>query len=261
MPAKSSTFGFPTRSVSEVSRPRSWAIYGRSGSGKTTFSGTFPGPILLLDISDRGTDSIKDAKNIQIAEPEVWEDFDDIYDELKRNPKAFKTVVFDTITQMQDMARVHVLEKNKKKVQAAADWGTMTRREWGDVAAMMKERITNFRNLPIETVFLAQERLRSNDEDEASAELLTPEVGPALSPSVASHLNASVSIIANTFIRVRRKVITKNNKKTESEEISHWLRLAPHPVYTTKVRKPVTISVEDIQNPTYKDVIDSLEGK
>ena len=47
---------FPVRPVSEIKAPRSWAIYGRSGSGKTTFSSTFPGPTLLLDIDDRGTE-------------------------------------------------------------------------------------------------------------------------------------------------------------------------------------------------------------
>ena len=33
-------------------------FYGRSGTGKTTLSATFPKPLLILDIAEKGTDSI-----------------------------------------------------------------------------------------------------------------------------------------------------------------------------------------------------------
>jgi hypothetical protein len=40
------------------------------------------------------------------------------------------------------------------------------------------------------------------------------------------------------------------------------MRIGPNPVYTTKVRKPKAITLPDtIENPTYKDVIDIIEGR
>jgi AAA domain len=261
MLAKTPT-SLPVRKVADIVNSYSWAIYGRSGSGKTTFSGTFPAPILLLDFRDRGTDSVKEVKDLHVMEIEDWEEIEEVYLYLVKNPTKYKTVVFDTITQMQGIAMEHVLAKKKKRVNTnLGDWGTMTMREWGDVAALMKEKITSFRDLPLEVAFLAQERLRKEDGDDDD-DMLVPEVGPALTPSVASHLNASVSIIGNTFIRVRRKVVKKEGKKTEHDEMRYCLRLGAHSIYTTKVRKPRDIEVPSfIENPIHKDVVDILTGK
>ena len=254
----------PVRKVADIKRPRSFAIYGRSGSGKTTFAGTFPGPILLLDFRDRGTDSVAEVKNLDVYEVEDWDDIEEIYLFLIKNEKKYRTIVFDTITQMQGIAMEYVLAKKKKRVtdKTLGDWGSMTMREWGDVSSLMKEKITIFRDLPMEVVFLAQERLRKDDGGpDDTDDMLVPEVGPALTPSVASHLNASVSVIGNTFIRVRRKVVKKDGKKTEHDEMRYCLRLGAHPVYTTKVRKARDIQVPlFIENPTHKDVVDILSG-
>jgi hypothetical protein len=260
MPAK---FGFPTQEVSKIVQPRSWAIYGRSGAGKTTFCGTFPTPMLYLNIRDKGTDSIADIKGIQVADVIEWDDFEDIHLALRKDPKAFKTIVFDTVTQMQGMAQEHVLTRKKKSTASLGDWGTMTMREWADVSAMMKEKITIFRDLPAEVVFIAQERVRNNKDDEGEESVLTPEVGPALSPAIASHLNASVSIIGNMFVEMKHKTIKDEKKKKSIDrvEFRHKLRLSPHAIYLTKVRKSKTIDVGDIEDPTYQDVVDVLMGK
>ena len=253
------TTGFPVTSVADVKLSRSWAIYGRSGSGKTTFASTFPGPTLLLDIEDHGTDSIRDCKHIDVARIEEWEDMEDIYDMVSKasgGPQKYKTVVFDTITQLQLLGANMVLAKKRKPAIEQLRWGALTMQDYGNLAAAMKELITRFRNLPLEVVFLAQERT-SHDESTDDT-VITPEVGPALTPSIASHLNACVSIIASTYIKRRRR-----RKGKETEIIAtHSMRIGPDPVYTTKVRKPKQITLPDaIEDPTYQDVIDIIEGR
>ena len=37
-------------------------LYGRSGTGKTTIAASFPTPLLLLDIREKGTDSVANVK-------------------------------------------------------------------------------------------------------------------------------------------------------------------------------------------------------
>jgi phage nucleotide-binding protein len=246
---------FGVTPIANIKFSRSWAIYGRSGTGKTTFASTFPGPTLLLDIQDRGTDSIANCKHIDVANVVEWEDLEDIYD-LCTGKTKYKTIVFDTITQLQILGANHVLAKKRKPAIEELRWGAMTMQDYGNLAAAMKETITRFRNLPIEVVFLAQERT-SHDEGSDDT-VLTPEVGPALTPSIASHLNACVSIIASTYIKRRRR------KKGKAEEIitTHSMRIGPNPIYTTKVRKPKEIILPDaIENPTYRDVIDIIEGR
>ena len=251
------------RPVGSVVRPRSWAVYGRSGSGKTTFASTFPRPILMLDIRDQGNDSISDQRDIDEKEIETFDDIEDVYYFLKKNPKRYKTVVFDTVTQLQQMLLEEMSSGKRRKNGNAGDWGTMTKRDWGDVAAKMKEWIMNFRNLPMEVVFLAQERVSTIEEEEVSDNQLMPEVGPQVMPSVAGTLNAAVSVIGNTFVGIRttKKSMT-NGKKVSKREARYRLRVGPNPVYTTKLRKPKKIEPPAwIDNPTYADVIAINKGE
>lgn len=256
----------PIKQVSEINNPRSSVIYGRSGTGKTTLAATWPKPILFLDINDQGTDSISDIKKCDVLEIETWEDFEEIYWWLSKNPEEYKTVVIDTVTGLQDLAIKRVLSKKKKDVSKAGDWGTMTQREWGDVGQAMKHWLVNFRDLPLEVVFLAQDRVfNQSSEEDSDIIALAPEVGPRLMPSVVSTLNAAVNIIGNTFVRVKR-ILKEDNKrkgkKKEVERLVYCLRIGPNPVYITKLRKPKSVEVPTlIEDPTYEDIQDVIKGE
>lgn len=249
--------------VSLLDKPRSWAIYGKSGTGKTTFAGSFPKPILLLDVRDQGTDSIADVKGVDVLEVTDWEHFEEIYYGLLKD-KKYKTVIIDTITQLQQVCLEHVLAGKKKDAGRIGDWGTMTKREWGEASSLMKDWIVNFRDLPKEIVFLAQERISNTDEDEADNpdNMITPEVGPHVMKSVAVALNAAVSIIGNSFIKLRRFKKTVAGKKVEKEEVRYCLRIGPNPYYHTKIRKPKgVVPPAFVEDATYQDVIDIIKGE
>jgi hypothetical protein len=143
----------------------------------------------------------------------------------------------------------------------------MSRRQFGDVAALMKEWVLNYRNLTdlgMEVVFIAQERTsHGGDEDDGRVDevMLVPEVGPAVMPSIATHLNANVSIIGNTFIRLKTTKVKRGNKTEEKQNAQYCLRVGPNPVYVTKLRKPRDVLAPAfIENPTYEDIIDVIKG-
>jgi hypothetical protein len=139
----------------------------------------------------------------------------------------------------------------------------MSRREWGEGASIMKLWITSFRDLPMEVVFVAQDRVFDTDEDANPETMLEPEVGPRLMPSVAAHLNAAVSVIGNTFIRrrIQIKEVGKNKKK-EIPRIEYCLRIGPNPVYITKMRKPKKIKVPGVLvDPSYEEIISIIKGE
>jgi hypothetical protein len=172
-------------------------------------------------------------------------------------------VVIDTVTMLQSKCVEKVLTDNKKGVENAGRWGSMTKGQWGDVAQLMKHWLVLFRDLPIEVVFLAQDRLFNfDDEADTADDLLAPEIGPRLSPSIAAALNAAVNVIGNTFIRVKEKTVEVKGKKIKKEVIQYCLRVGPSPVYVTKVRKPKKIVVPDvILDPEYDDIINAIEGE
>ena len=245
------------------------AFYGRSGTGKTTVACTFPGPILLLDVRDKGTASVLDVKNLDILVIEEWDNFEDAYWWLKANPTKYKTLVIDTVTNLQQLSIEKILSKKKKvDLTKAGDWGTMSRRQWGDVASMMKTWITNVRDLEMNVIFVAQDRIFNfsddDDENDEGDDHLQPEVGPRLSPAVAAHLNASVSIIGNTFIRRRHIPDRKVGKKiVKGKEITEYcMRLGPNPIYITKLRKPKSVTPPSILvDPSYKEIIALVKGE
>lgn len=264
--SRSSSDRLPTKRVKDIERRRSFVIYGRSGTGKTTFAGTFPGPILYLDVKDEGTDSISDVKDLEVMEIASLDDLDEAYWWLKENPGEYKTVVIDTVSQLQQIVVEEVAStKKKKSTKRAGDWGSMTKQDWGEVAGILKERLINFRDLSSDdtnVVFIAQDRTFNFEEESDDEQVLAPEVGPALSPSVARTLNAAVTMIGNTFIRMKRVKKEVNGKKKTIEKIEYCLRIGPNPVYVTKVRKAKSFDTPDvIVDPSYDDVMEVINGE
>lgn len=256
--------------VGKVKPARSTALYGRAGTGKTTLSASWPKPILYLNIKDEGTDSISDVEGIDVVDIETSEDMQEILlwcvKKANRGKLKYKTIVADTMTQFQGiLVREKIAESGKKlkKGQQPGDFGTLTQQEWGSIAGQMKALIMDIRNLPMECVFICQERIfNAGDEEDDGLDQIDPEVGPRLSPSVKDDLNASVSIIANTFIRIKVTTVKdEKGKKSKKIEKQYCLRVGPNSVYTTKIRKPKGIEAPDyIVDPTFRKIKKIVKG-
>jgi hypothetical protein len=256
--------------VSEVSYHGSAALYGRSGTGKTTLSSTWPKPILFLNIKDNGTDSISDVEDIDVKHINTTEELHEVilwlHKQAQRGKLIYKTVVLDTMTQLQGIMINELGEElgiKKKTGKAPGDFGSLRKQDWGKISGDLKAVIMDIRNLPVESVFIAQERIfNMGDEEDDGVNMLMPEVGNRLMPSVNSDLCASVSIIGNTFIRLK---VTKDRVKgsiVRTVEKQYCLRIGPNEVYTTKLRKPKGITVPDyIIDPNYTELKAIMKGK
>jgi DNA polymerase III delta prime subunit len=260
----------PLRGVKakDMQKSRTYLIYGPSGTGKTTLAATFPGPIAFGDFRDKGTDSIREVPGVEVFPINDWEDVETFYQQAKggmledSNGKTFKprTIVIDTVTNMQQMAIEEVLANKKKKSnKAAGDWGSMTKQEWGEVASLMKQWTALYAALPMETVFLGQQRVFNDGTADSE---LAPEVGARLSPSVKDALNAAADVIGSTFIMRKQKIKEIKGKKVRSERSVYCLRVGPNPVYITKIRKPKSVEVPAlIEDPEYADIIAVIQGE
>jgi hypothetical protein len=259
-----------SKPVQEVKYNGSTALYGRSGTGKTTLSASWPKPILYLNIKDNGTDSISDVEDIDVVHIDSSEDLQEqilwCHKQASKGKLPYKTIVLDTMSQLQGILVVELAEKLKLKLpkgKKPGDFGSLTRQHWGVISGDMKAVIMDIRNLPVESVFIAQERVFNlPDEEDDGVDQLEPEVGPKLMKSVKDDLNASVSIIGNTFIRV--KVIKKkvDGKTVREVKKQYCLRVGPNEVYTTKIRKPKGIEAPDyIIDPTFRKLKDIMRGK
>jgi phage nucleotide-binding protein len=255
---KSSSLKTPIPFVPVEQLPSVLAVlaYGRSGTGKTTFAATFPGPLLLLDIREKGTDSVSNVKGVKVGEVTTWEQFESIYWYLQKGDHEFKTVVIDQISQLQDLAITKAMVDNGKKPE-----DQIAKRDWGQAAGLMKTWLLNYRDLidqGIHVVFLAHDRITGGEGEEGSGEdQIDPNVGPRVMPSVASFLNGAVKVIGNTFIRETFAIVNKRKKRS----VEYSMRIGPHAYFTTKTRSPVGIESPDvIVNPSYEKLMAVLTG-
>lgn len=258
------------RPVNEVRYHGSTALYGRSGTGKTTLAGSYPKPILYLNIRDNGTDSISDVEDVDVVDINSSEDLREIilwcHKQASKDKLKYKTIVLDTMSQLQGILVEELGEKKNLagKKKRAGDFGSFTKQDWGLIAGDLKAVIMDVRNLPLESVFICQERVFNvGDEEDDGLDQLEPEVGPKLMPSVKNDLNASVSVIANTFIKVKvTKTKDPKTKKTTREiKKLYCLRVGPNEVYTTKIRKPKGVEAPDyIEDPTFRKLKKIMKG-
>lgn len=221
-------------------------IYGRSGSGKTTFWSTFPGPILVLVSSGgampgelRSIDTPEMREKVRTITLENSLEVFEVVEYLKANPDDFATVVLDHATGLQDLVLMEVLGLSQLPQQLS--WGLASQQQYGQVALQMKERLRALLDLPQNVVIVAQER---EFNTEATESLLMPYVASALSPSIVGWLNPACDYICQTFLQPKMIVTTtkvggKEIKTSKaSKEVEFCLRTAPSAVFTTKFRAP-----------------------
>lgn len=131
-----------------------------------------------------------------------------------------------------------------------------TKQDWGRLSQELKAWIIHYRDLPQHVIFLCQDRRTETEDDEEDQVL--QEVGPRLSPSIASCLNAAVKIIGQTYI----KEVTKTVNGDLVTRMEYRLRIGPHPLYLTKIRTSKGSYVPDsIVNPTYENVVKVMKGE
>lgn len=236
------------------------SFYGKSGTGKTTFAASFPKPAIILGAED-GQQSVYNVKDLKFLPIERYSDIAEFV-AYQKEENAFKTVILDTATALADIVLKEVL--NLEEAPTQLSWGVASQQQWGQVALLLKEALGSLIKLKgTNVVILSQEREFNADE---SSEVLSPHVSSALSPSVVGYLQPAVDYVAQTFLKeveTVREVKLKSGKtlKKTDTKIEYCLRIAPSPVYATKVRIPKGGKVpEFITDPTYEKFAALIEG-
>lgn len=237
--------------LSEMPDYSSILLYGEAGTGKTALSGTFPKSMLVLDIKEKGTKTIRKTPGIQGILIKEWEKLEDVYWYLKegKGNGRFKTVSLDQITALQDLAIDKVRRDRNMK-----EHEPMSQRLWGQASGLLKTWLGNFRDLQDDNMymlFIAHQRTFGGG-DEEDDNRIDPTIGARLMPSVTSYLNGAVSTIGHTFIRER--FVGKG--KDRIRKVEYCLRVGPHAMYHSKIRRPVEAGLlpDVIVNPTFEKI-------
>lgn len=242
--------------VTELKTNLVMMVYGRSGTGKTHFGSTFPKPILFIDTNERGTETIALEEDIDVVRVTEWAEMDELYWALfdKTTEVQYASVVVDQVSNLQDIGMAEVLRKSRKGRDE-----TFTQRNWGQLSGMLKQFISDFRDLSdnYNLLLIAHERVNEGGDDDEEA--IEPSIGARVMPSVSAFLDGAVDSIGSTFIKER----WETEDKEEVRHVDYCMRIGPHAFYSTKIRRPVSAGPipELIVNPTYKKIKDLVTGK
>lgn len=250
-------------------------LYGESGSGKTTFWATFPGPILVLLCS--GGNRPGELKSINTPEyrakitPRVINTMSDIRSHLA-DVINYVTVVLDHASGLLDLLLKEQLGLSEIPVQKT--FGMASREQYGTVGIQCKEILRALLNLPRNVVIVAQQRTFGGKDDGFDPEIIKPTVGASLTPSVVGWLNPAVDYICQMYKRpivVREMVeVVKGQGPTEmirratgpnGEKVEYCLRCEAHDTFTTKFRLPRGKRIPDaIVDPNYDKLLKLIRG-
>lgn len=200
--------------ASDMATNRKFLVYGKAKAGKTRLTSSAP-DVLLMDVNEKGTESVRRNMNPYVYPVEVWTEITDLFWFLKEGNHNYKTVGIDGVTGMQTLCMNFVLGE-AVALDASRDPDMPTRQLWNKVSQLMKTQITNYRNLPMNVVFTALTRRNTVGEEDEEGESF---IGPAVSPSIGSHLEAAVDVIGYLYkrevmVKVRGTDVKKPRTKT-----------------------------------------------
>jgi phage nucleotide-binding protein len=233
--------------VSEVESYLKMCVFGRNKSGKTTFAASSEKKTLIIDCNEKGWVSVRKRKNVSVYKLTKWEQKDLVYWFLKGGKHDYELVVIDTLTMLSNICMKWILHDEVDR-DSTADPAMPTQPQWGKLAQLMKDTIIDFRNLPMDVIFCAQEK-RVTGEDEDGG--VTVEVRPEVSPATLGTLLSAVSVIGRIYTR---EVEGKAGKKLTERR----MLLGAHPIYTTGNRYDELKPIE--RNPNLGDFYKRIEG-
>lgn len=156
-------------------------IYGEAGTGKTTFAGTSPSP-LVIDV-ERGSRALLNVNNpVDVLEFKSIEQVEATIAYLKQGHEAFEkydTIVLDSITEMQ----ARLIDQQLRQLGAGApvykaDWGV-----YGENTQRLRMLISSFRD--IEKNLICTAHARTEKDDQTGITFVRPDLTPGLNKTVA----------------------------------------------------------------------------
>lgn len=151
------------KSLSETPMYVKMLVYGDSGVGKTWLSCTAPEPLLILSDWAVARPTLERLRRDKGIDPMTifvnsWDDFMDAYAYAASNVGKYKTVVVDSLTDLNTRAMREVLATATTR-RNTHDPDQLEQSDWGKVANRTLYAVELFRDLPCDVVMtaLAQE--------------------------------------------------------------------------------------------------------
>jgi hypothetical protein len=185
-------------------------------------------PVLFVDI-EGGTFSIRDIyPNVDVVRIDINQGFRQvqaIYDEIESGKSPYKTVVLDSLTEMQKFSMYDIMIGVMKK-DSERDPDIPSVREWGKNIEQIRRTVRGFRDLPVNTIFTA---LVSEDKHPLTGKV---EKKPYLSGKLAHEVAGFLDIVLYYYVKfegpkdsrqIKRLLLSQKTEDTVAKDRSDRL--------------------------------------
>lgn len=152
-------------------------VYGEPGVGKTVLLGTAAdhpetSPLLILDI-EGGMMPLRGKKGIEVVPVRSLEELENVHAKLHMDKTGtYKTVGIDTLNELHDLDMKSIIarrDSNRPDLKGEPP----SQREWGIARDHMRKIVRAFRDLPMNTIFIAHSNTDKDDQVNIYAPMLS----------------------------------------------------------------------------------------
>lgn len=138
-------------------------FYGHFGVGKTVLAASAcevedMSPVLVLDVEGGTMPLRKFHPEVEVIRIKSFQDFVKLHGAIRANPEAYKTIVFDSLTEIQKLGMYEVMGRAIRKAEENGeerDPDLPGIGEWGKNIEQTRKVIRAFRDLPCNVIFTA----------------------------------------------------------------------------------------------------------
>jgi hypothetical protein len=220
-------------------------FFAKQKVGKTTLGASSGLNTLLVEADPAGTEVLsgRGYKNVTRYNMTRWEQEDGLFWYLQSQDHPHEVAVIDTITMWTTLCLRYVMgqEQRLDPLMPKSD-------HWQKLAQIMNNAILRWVSLPIHVVFLAQERMLQEKNDEG--EMVGTEITAAMNPASLQVLKGAVGTIGHLYIDQTHKEVLPDGTKVAQRR----MHLKDHPLYAVGTRVRGLPSI--MANPTLASIMD-----
>ncbi|WP_353421839.1 ATP-binding protein [Staphylococcus delphini] len=227
-----------------------FAVYGKFGTGKTTFL-TKDNNALVLDINEDGTTVTEDGAVVQVKNYKhfvaVVKALPQILEQLRSNGKQIDVVVIETIQKLRDITIDDIMSGQTKKP-TFNDWGATATR----IVHMYRFISKLQEHYQFHLAISGHEGINKEKDEEGST------INPTITIEAQDQIRKAVVSQSDVLGRMTIEEYDQDGQKA----FNYVFNAEPSPIFETKIRHSPSVMITNKKfiNPSINDVVQAIRN-